>query len=167
MNTARLFWSTRTWKTLCRRRMRNQFAGSCVSICTKTRSASNAAEAALNEHQKVEAAGLLDSNDRETREKLAASDVKHAKEMDDLSPHGRLQTLTTPVFLLHGEGDNVIPAAETQWMETELPRTALQAALVSPVLSHVNLDGANPGAGDLWRLVHFFALTLHAAERNS
>jgi hypothetical protein len=41
----------------------------------------------------------------------------------------------------------------------------LQGALVSPVLSHVNLDGATPGVWEQWRLVHFFALVMHAAER--
>jgi len=45
------------------------------------------------------------------------------------------------VYLLHGDGDNVIPAAETLWMESELSRNVLRAALVSPVLSHVNPDG--------------------------
>jgi hypothetical protein len=32
------------------------------------------------------------------------------------------------------------------------------------VLSHLDLDGARPGAMDEWRLVHFFALILEAAE---
>jgi hypothetical protein len=40
----------------------------------------------------------------------------------------------------------------------------LREVLVSPVLSHVNLD-TKPGVWDQWRLVHFFALVLHAAER--
>ena len=39
----------------------------------------------------------------------------------------------------------------------------LKAALVSPVLSHIDLD-AKPGAMDEWRLVHFFALVMQAAE---
>jgi pimeloyl-ACP methyl ester carboxylesterase len=73
--------------------------------------------------------------------------------------------MTTPVYLLHGQADNIIPAAETLWMASELPRTTLQEVLVSPVLSHVNLDGVTPGVREQWRLVHFFALVLHAAER--
>jgi hypothetical protein len=39
--------------------------------------------------------------------------------------------------------------------------------LVSPVLSHVNLDGPKPGAMDNWRLVHFFGLIMRAAETSS
>jgi pimeloyl-ACP methyl ester carboxylesterase len=129
------------------------------------RSAEELAEAKLNERQRAETAELMDSNSAVTKAKLAASDVKHAQEMEELSPHGKLPTMTTPVYLLHGQGDNIIPAAETLWMASELPRTALQGALVSPVLSHVNLDGATPGVWEQWRLVHFFALVMHAAER--
>jgi pimeloyl-ACP methyl ester carboxylesterase len=129
------------------------------------KSAEKLAVAKLNERQRAEAAELMDSNSAVTKGKLAASDVKHAREMERLSPHGTLRTMTTPVYLLHGQADNIIPAAETLWMASELPRTALQEMLVSPVLSHVNLDGANPGVLEQWRLVHFFALVLHAAER--
>ena len=73
--------------------------------------------------------------------------------------------MTTPVYLLHGEGDNIIPAAETLWMASELPRATLQEVLVSPVLSHVDLDETKPAVREQWRLVHFFALVMNAAER--
>ncbi len=128
-------------------------------------SAEELAEAKLNPEQKAEAAELMDSKSAVTKAKLAASDVKHAKEMGELSPHGILRTMTTPVYLLHGEADNIIPSAETLWMASELPRATLQEVLVSPVLSHVNLDEAKPRLWDQWRLVHFFAVMMHAAER--
>jgi pimeloyl-ACP methyl ester carboxylesterase len=76
-----------------------------------------------------------------------------------------LRGMTAPVYLLHGEADNIIPAAETLWMANELPQTTLKEVLVSPVLSHLDLDGTGPDAWDQWRLVHFFALVMHAAER--
>jgi acetyl esterase/lipase len=129
------------------------------------KSAEELAESKLNPRQKAEAAGLMDSNFATTRAKLAAANVKHVEEMEGLSPHGMLRTMTTPVYLLHGEGDNIIPAAETLWMASELPATTLQEVLVSPVLSHLDLDGPKAGVWDQWRLVHFFALVLHAAER--
>jgi pimeloyl-ACP methyl ester carboxylesterase len=129
------------------------------------KSAEELAEARLNERQKTEAAVLMDSNSAGTRAKLAAANVKHMEEMEGLSPHGTLQTMTTPVYLLHGQADNIIPAAETLWMASELPRTTLQEALVSPVLSHLDLNETKPGAWDQWRLVHLFALVMHAAER--
>jgi len=46
-----------------------------------------------------------------------------------------------------------------------LPSETLQEALISPVISHLDLDGKEPGALDRWRLVHFFALVLRAAEK--
>ncbi len=124
-----------------------------------------AASLGLNEKQKLETLELMDATSAKTRAKIAAMTRKHTDEMPGLSPLGRLQTLGTPVYLLHGEGDNIIPAAETLWMASELRSADLQAVLVSPALSHLDLDGAEPGLMDNWRLVHFFALILRAAER--
>ncbi len=118
----------------------------------------------LNEAQKREALELMDATSVGTRAKIAAVIAKHANEMAGLSPRGRLRTLSTPVYLLHGEGDNIIPSAETLWMASQLPSEDLKAMLVSPLLSHLDLEGPKPGAMDEWRLVHFFALILHAAE---
>ena len=116
--------------------------------------------------QRAEAVALMDTNSPKTRARLATAEILRRKEMDGLSPHGILKTMTTPVYLLHGEADNIIPSAETLWMAHELPNTALRAALVSPVLSHLDLDGAKPGVWDELKLVHFFALVMQAAERN-
>ena len=129
------------------------------------RAAEKLAEQKLNERQKLETRELMDSNSAATLTKLAATEAKHKQEMEALSPHGRLRNMTTPVFLLHGQADNIIPSAETLWMASELSKRALQAVLISPVLSHVDVSGANPGAWDQWRLVHFFALVMDAARR--
>jgi hypothetical protein len=48
-------------------------------------------------------------------------------------------------------------------MASELPRNDLKAMLVSPVLSHVDLE-TEPGMMEEWRLVRFFGLVMHAAE---
>jgi acetyl esterase/lipase len=119
----------------------------------------------LNEAQKLEALELMDATSPATRAKIAAVIARHTNELAGLSPHGRLKTMVTPVYLLHGQADNIIPSAETLWMASELPREDLKAMLVSPVLSHIDLDQARPRAMDEWRLVHFFALILDAAER--
>jgi dienelactone hydrolase len=129
------------------------------------KSAEELARTKLNARQKAEAAELMDSNSATTKARLTASDAKHEEEMKELSPHGMLRTMTTPVYLLHGQADNIIPAAETLWMASELPRTTLKEVLVSPVLSHIDLKGTTPGAWDQWRLIHFFALLMHDAER--
>ncbi len=131
----------------------------------ENKAAEDLAKAKLNERQRAEAAELMDSDSAAAKSKLAASDVKHAQEMEDLSPRRGLRTMTTPVYLLHGQADNIIPAAETLWMANELPRGALQEVLVSPVLSHIDLDGAKPKVWDQWQLVHFFAVVMHVAER--
>jgi acetyl esterase/lipase len=118
----------------------------------------------LNERQKLETLDLMDATLPATRAKIAAMTARHRAEMPGLSPLGRLQTLGTPVYLLHGEGDNIIPSAETLWMASELSSDDLKAMLVSPVLSHLDLDGPRPGAMDQWQLLHFFALIMRAAE---
>ncbi|HEV2578750.1 MAG TPA: alpha/beta hydrolase [Acidobacteriaceae bacterium] len=118
----------------------------------------------LSEEQKSEVKALMDTTLAATRTALERSDERHVNDMAAVSPHGRLATLKTPVYLLHGAGDNVIPSAETEWMAAELPRSSLKAELISPVLSHLNLDGAGPTIADQLRLVHFFAEVLHAAE---
>jgi dienelactone hydrolase len=120
--------------------------------------------AALTPAQVALARQLLDTTSPFTRAQLAHAETLHIEDMAGVSPHGHLKQLTTPVYLLHGAGDNIIPSAETEWMAAELPAESLRAELISPVLSHINLDGANPTAMDQWRLVHFFALILHAAE---
>ena len=126
--------------------------------------AEKAALARLSPQQLGEATQLMKTNSAATRDALARAEVKHIVDMAGVSPHGHLANLTTPVYLLHGEGDNIIPSAETMWMENELPSETLKAALISPVLSHLDLDGAGPSLLDHLRLVHFFALILRAAE---
>jgi len=126
--------------------------------------AEKAALAALTPAQLTLARQLMDTTSPITRAQLAHAETLHIDDMAGVSPHGHLSQLTTPVYLLHGAGDNIIPSAETVWMAEELPAASLKAELISPVLSHINLDGANPTAMDQWRLVHFFALILHAAE---
>ena len=128
------------------------------------RAAEEQAESILSPTEKAEAAQLMDSRSTATQARIAAIAEKHAAEMSNLSPDGRLAKLRTPVYLLHGQGDNIIPAAESLWIAKELPPDELKAMLVSPVLSHLNLDGAGPGVMDEWRLLHFFAHVMQAAQ---
>jgi len=118
----------------------------------------------LNEVQRREARDLMDTKLPATRAAIAASIARHAGESAGLSPEGRLRTLSTPVYLLHGEGDNIIPSAETLWIASELQPDELKAMLVSPVLSHLDINGPKPGAMNQWRLIHFFARMIKTAE---
>jgi hypothetical protein len=52
-------------------------------------------------------------------------------------------------------------------MASELPRDDLKAVLVSPVLSHLDLNGPKPGPMDQWRLIHFFARIIRAAKSSA
>ncbi len=126
--------------------------------------AEQAAEARLNPSQKIAATQLMDITNPKTHALIADAITKHTAELADLSPDSHLARFTTPVYLLHGQADNIIPAAETLWMASELPSITLQAMLVSPVISHIDFEGAQPNLWDQWRLIHFFALIMHAAE---
>jgi len=95
----------------------------------------------------------------ELRAALIRSIALHADEMAAVSPAGHLSGLRVPVFLLHGEVDNVIPASEREWLAREVPAAQLRAVLVSPAISNVE-TGGKPTLADEWRLVHFLAQVL-------
>jgi hypothetical protein len=80
-----------------------------------------------------------------------------------VSPHQRMADLRAHVFLLHGAGDPVIPASETEWLERDVPASALDAVLVSDAIQHVELRGT-PSAREEWQLVHFMALALESVR---
>lgn len=120
--------------------------------------------AALNAKQRKETTALMDVASESTQSLLSGSNQKRATELADLSPHAVLPMLTTPVYLLHGEADNIIPSSETLWLANELPPSTLQAMLVSPVISHIDFESSQPTIVDQWNLIHFFALVMHAAE---
>ena len=121
---------------------------------------------ALNAHQRAQVEQILDTSSEWTKAALKISETKHLRELNAMSPHGKIAALQTPVFLLHGEADNVIPSAESQWLAAELPRRTLKSLLISPEISHV--DRSHSRALDLWdqwQLVHFVALVMEEAER--
>ncbi len=125
------------------------------------------AQAKLTPSQVIAARQLMDVSSPKTRALIADTITKHAVELNGLSPSSHLATMTTPVYLLHGQADNIIPSAETLWMASELPSVTLQAALVSPVISHIDFEGTKPSFADQWQLIHFFALVMHATEAPS
>jgi len=84
----------------------------------------------------------------------------HATEMQRVSPHGRLAGLRVPVLLLHGAGDNVIPPSETEWLAQEVPTHWLRTKLISPAISHVELDARS---SDRFALVNWMAALLAEA----
>jgi dienelactone hydrolase len=89
--------------------------------------------------------------------------IQHHADMAAVSPHDRLRSLEVSVLLLHGSADNVIPPTELLWLEHDVPQADLRAALTSPVLSHVSMDG-NPTLADNFRLVRFMAKMLELVD---
>lgn len=62
----------------------------------------------------------------------------------------------SPVYLLHGEGDTVIPAMESALLAQALrPHTEVEQ-LATPLISHAEVD-RQAGPADVWRLVGFWA----------
>jgi len=90
---------------------------------------------------------------------IQQSIARHRAEMAPVSPHGQLLLLHASVLLVHGAGDNIIPPSELEWLKQDVPRADLKDALVTPLLSHVSMDG-KPGLLDNLRLVHFMAQML-------
>jgi dienelactone hydrolase len=62
-----------------------------------------------------------------------------------------------PVYLLHGAGDNVIPAAESEMLAADYrARGGHVIHLSTPLISHAEVDHS-PGVGEIWRLIQFWA----------
>jgi pimeloyl-ACP methyl ester carboxylesterase len=95
---------------------------------------------------------------RELAPELERLLAEHVAELAALSPASRLASISVPVYLLHGTTDSVIPPSENEWASRELG-TREHAALVSPLLEHVEVNGT---AGLLERalLVDFMARML-------
>jgi dienelactone hydrolase len=75
--------------------------------------------------------------------------------LDALSPRGKLARISCPVYLLHGTGDTVIPASETDWADLELGARE-HRALVSPLLEHVEVNH-QASFVDMFQLVDFIS----------
>jgi len=85
--------------------------------------------------------------------------AQHQNEADSLSPARFLANLRTPVFLLHGAGDSVIPATETSWLARHIPAPYLQNVLISQAIQHVEMNGTVTWR-DRWALIDFMAKVL-------
>ena len=84
-------------------------------------------------------------------------------QLSAISPQGKLGALHAPVFLLHGATDDIIPSTETIWLEKEIPKPYLRAALITPAFSHVDPDKHAVWTDQL-RLVEFLAGVLRTAD---
>lgn len=97
------------------------------------------------------------------RQKFLDEIKLHKDEMEPVSPHGHISNLAVPAFILHGTGDTVIPASESQWLARDIPASELQAVLVSPALIHVKMEDTVT-LKQKWDVVHFLAKVLNCTE---
>jgi pimeloyl-ACP methyl ester carboxylesterase len=119
--------------------------------------------AALSPAGKTELDELLHHRDL-LREALLQEIKLHKAEMDSVSPHSTISSLHTPVYLLHGAGDTIIPASETLWLAKDLPQQSVKATLISPALVHVNMEDKITWQQQ-WELMDFMAQVLDATDK--
>lgn len=92
---------------------------------------------------------------------LLAWSQRHAPTLEAISPAKKLGTLASKAFVLHGAGDDVVPATEAAWLAEAIPDEARGALLVSPAVKHVE-PGAEASLLEQLRLVHFVKVLLDA-----
>jgi pimeloyl-ACP methyl ester carboxylesterase len=97
------------------------------------------------------------------RPKLLETIAAEEPQLAAISPEGKLGDLHTPVFVLHGATDDIIPSTESLWLEKEIPRAELRGALITPAFSHVDPD-QHAAKMDELRLVEFLAGVLRTSE---
>ena len=107
---------------------------------------------------------IFDHHREAFRQKLEADLDGHAAEAVAVSPHGRLQGIKARVLLVHGEGDDVIPPSETEWLAKDVPRGHLQKVLISRAISHVSLE-QKPGWRDQFAVIDWIAIMLSDADQ--
>jgi len=91
---------------------------------------------------------------------------RHSDEMQAVSPHGQISGVRAPVYLLHGAGDSVIPASETQWLAKDVPPQVLKSVLISPAMNMIHVDGQRKvSLTEKWELVDFLARVVKATDR--
>jgi pimeloyl-ACP methyl ester carboxylesterase len=107
---------------------------------------------------------LLLHHREQLRDALLKEITMHREEMDAVSPHDHVAHLHTPVFLLHGAGDTIIPSSETLWLAKDVPPAELKAELISSALVHVDM-GSKVTWQQEWQLMDFMAQVLEATDK--
>lgn len=106
---------------------------------------------------------IFDHHREMFRDRLLADLDKHEGEAAAVSPHDHLKNLRAKVLLVHGEGDDVIPPSETEWLARDIPAKDLQEVLISRAISHVSLE-KQPNWRDQLLVVHWIAKMLGDAD---
>jgi dienelactone hydrolase len=101
---------------------------------------------------------LVNAVNRRDVATLGAVLLPHVSSLGDdaaLSPE-HASPPSAPIYLLHGAGDNVIPAAESKLLAQALTRRGVTVhVLATPLITHAEVDRASSVA-DIWHLVAFW-----------
>lgn len=125
--------------------------------------ASKAAAAKLSPASEQKMARLYDHDSSIFNDTIKQATDRYTAEMAAVSPRNQLKALHVPVLLLHGAGDDVIPATEMLWLEKDIPDGYLRGALATPLLSHVDV-AREPPLGEKLALVHLMAQLFELAD---
>jgi hypothetical protein len=134
--------------------------GSRLDLVDKARAAAEFAQARVLEAGLQEPARALmhDVNERNVVH-LGAILLPHVTELGDdtmLSP-ARSAAPASPVYLLHGADDNVIPAIESALLADTLRERGVSVHwLATPLITHAEVD-RSAALSAMWRLVSFWA----------
>lgn len=120
-------------------------------------------EAKLSPESKAKLDKLFGDGAAELRPEMMAVIARNTDSMVTVSPHGHLAGLKANVYLLHGAGDTVVPASESEWLAADVPADRLKQTLITSALEHV--DFKDPSARSKWELVHFMGEVLADADR--
>lgn len=126
--------------------------------------AARAQESRLSPTAKSEMEALFRHQMDQVRPQLLDEINKHEILMQQVSPAGHLNQVQVPVFLLHGETDNVIPASETEWLAHELPPEYLRTRLITSAFSHVDMQH-QISLRERWQLVSFMTAILQQTQQ--
>lgn len=99
--------------------------------------------------------GYVNARDVATLGPLLLPHVTGMGDDDALSPAS--STPSFPVYLLHGTGDNVIPAMESELLEQTYRNRGVDVTqLATPLITHAEVD-RSAAARAIWDLVRFWA----------
>ena len=90
------------------------------------------AEAALSPASKAKLDKLFGDGAADLHPEMLALIGRHTTDMETVSPHGHLGGLRANVYLLHGAGDSVVPASESEWLAQDIPAGHLKQTLITP-----------------------------------
>ena len=106
---------------------------------------------------------LLNRRIDEVRQRILSAIQADAAELAAISPHGHVDDVHVPVYILHGSADNIIPPAESLWLAKDIPRAEVSDVLITGAFSHVDPQKDESLKEEL-RLVRFVGHVLREAN---